>query len=158
MIPAQNSPQASPGSSPQCSHLTREGKPCKGKVLPGRDVCRAHSMTEEEKAALREAAARARTERREAREHAEEAARKGLKALMGERLEERADALTARLEALALSPDDATALRGIELWLSRVHGRAVQPTRDETPDVPADVEALRSLSPEERRALLHALG
>ena len=81
----------------------------------------------------------------------------GLKALMGARLEARAADLTARLERLALSSDDAIALRGIELWLSRVHGRAVQPTRDETPEVPADVEALRALSPEERRALLRSI-
>lgn len=144
--------------APRCSHQTRGGKPCKAYALPGTDACRAHSMTEEEKTALREAAARAKRERREAREQAEEAHRMGLKALLGARLEERAEALTARLERLALSADDAIALRGIELWLSRVHGRAVQPTRDETPEVPADVEALRSLSPGERRALLRSLG
>lgn len=78
----------------------------------------------------------------------------GLQALMGVRLEERADALTSRLERLALSTDDAIALRGIQLWLERVYGRAVQPTRDETDDVDPLVETLRSLSPEERRAML----
>ncbi len=81
----------------------------------------------------------------------------GLKALLGRELEREASALTARLRSLALSADDAIALRGIELWISRVHGKAVQPTSDVTPDLPADVEALRALSPDERRALLRAM-
>lgn len=114
-------------------------------------------MTEEEKARLREAARRASRERREAREEAEEAARMGVKALMGQRLEARAAALTARLEALALSDDPQIALRGIQLWLERVYGRAVQPTADVTPELPASLEAYKTMSPEERRALLRRI-
>jgi hypothetical protein len=115
-------------------------------------------MSPDERAAMTRASAEARAARVEARKASEEAAQKGLKALLGERLEEKADAITERLQSLALSRDDATALRGIELWLSRVRGRAVQPTRDDTPiELPEDVQALRAMSPEERRALLHQL-
>jgi hypothetical protein len=50
-------------------------------------------------------------------------------------LENYADDVTDRLRRLALSTDDSTALQGIKLWLERVYGRAVQPTRDETEPV-----------------------
>lgn len=62
--------------------------------------------------------------------------------------------LTDRLERLALSPDDSTAIQGIKLWLERVHGRAVQPTADVTEERNPLVDAFASLSPEERRAML----
>jgi vacuolar-type H+-ATPase subunit E/Vma4 len=114
-------------------------------------------MTEEEKTALREASNRVRRERREARSKAEEAATLGIRGLMGARLEAEASALTERLRALALSEDDAIALRGIELWLSRVYGKAVQPTQEVSTDLPVDMDALRALSPDERRALLRSM-
>ena len=53
---------------------------------------------------------------------------------------------------LALSPDDPTAIQGLKLFQERVYGRAIQPTRDESPENPL-AHALSSLSPEERRAL-----
>lgn len=108
-------------------------------------------------ASLAARSAQTRSEAAEARRTALTAAQKGLRVLLAERLEERADAITARLEQLALSTDDATALRGMQLWLERVHGRAVQPTRDETPSVGTDLAALQGMSLDELAALAHRL-
>ena len=41
--------------------------------------------------------------------------------------------------------------------MSRVFGKAVQPTRDDTSEVPEDVERLRQMSPADRLALLHSM-
>ena len=106
---------------------------------------------------MRQRASEARRARAAARKDAVEASQMGLKALLGQRLEAEAEALTERLRDLALSTDDQIALRGIELWLSRVYGKAVQPTADVSTELPSDVEALRSMDPEERRALLRAM-
>jgi hypothetical protein len=111
-------------------------------------------MSPEERAALTAASAAKRANRMEARRDAEESARLGVTALMGQRLEARADVVTDRLEALALHPDPQIALRGIQLWLERVHGRAVQPTQDVTEERNPLVDAFAALPPEERRALL----
>lgn len=91
------------------------------------------------------------------REDALASARMGLKALLGQRLEARAEKIAARLEQLALSPDDQVALRGLQLWLDRVHGRAVQPTRDDTPTVASTLEELEGLTLEELGALARDL-
>ena len=114
-------------------------------------------MTEEERAEFVRQGNAARTAQRKAREDAENAARMGLRGMLGARLEARADALTARLEGLALSQDDAIALRGIELWLSRVYGKAVQPTQELQTELPVDTDALEAMSTEERRALMRSL-
>jgi hypothetical protein len=111
-------------------------------------------MSEEERAALTAASAAKRANRVAARRDAEESARLGLTALLGQRLEEEAETVTERLRNLALSPDPGVALQGIKLWLERVHGRAVQPTADVTEERNPMVEAFASLSPEERRTLL----
>lgn len=150
--PALDSPHPN-----KCTATTSKGTRCKAWAVEGSHLCRGHSMSEEEKTALREAAYRAKRERRETRENAKEAAALGLRALLGQRLEARADRITSRMEALALSEDDSTALRGLELWMSRVYGKAVQPTQDVSTELPADVEALRAMSPEDRRALLRSM-
>ena len=111
-------------------------------------------MSAEERAALTAASATAAHERREVREDAEESARLGVQALMGRALEERAERVVGRLVDLALSTDDATALRGIQLLLERVHGRAVSQSIDLTPERNPVVEAFASLTPDQRRALL----
>ena len=137
--------------------MTGKGERCKAYAMTGKEKCRAHSMSAEEKAALTAASAAKRASVREAREDAETSARLGLRALLGQRLEERADAITARLEALALSPDDQTALRGMQLWLDRVHGRAVQPTRDDTPTVAGSLAELEAMSLDELAELARGL-
>lgn len=143
--------------SPRCSGITRAGKQCKAYALPGSTLCRGHSMSEEEKAALRAASVRAKRERVEAREAAVEASRMGVQALMGRELEARAEAVVSRMVDLALSADDGVALQGLKLLLERVHGRAVQPTQQLEAEMPAELAALRLLSPEELRSLFHAV-
>lgn len=81
----------------------------------------------------------------------------GLKAMLAQRMEERADAITDRLERLALSDDDQTARAGLALWFDRVHGRAVQPTRDDTPTVASALASMDDLSLEELAALAQGL-
>jgi multidrug efflux pump subunit AcrA (membrane-fusion protein) len=146
------------GSSPiQCSSTTGRGERCKAWAVKGKTVCRAHGMTAEEKSELVRRGREARTALREAREDAEVSQRMGLRALLGARLEEEAEAVTARLRTLALSPDDGVALQGLKLWLERVHGRAVQPTADVTVDMPTDDVELARMTPEERRSLIAVL-
>lgn len=108
-------------------------------------------------ASLAAKSAETRSKTAEARRTALTAAQKGLRVLLAERLEARADAITARLEALALSTDNQTALRGMQLWLDRVHGRAVQPTQDVTPSVGTDLTTLQGMSLDELAALAHRL-
>ena len=72
-------------------------------------------------------------------------------------MEQKAEDVAAKMEALALHDDPAIALRGVELWLSRVYGKAVQPTQELQQDVPVDVEALQAMSTEERKALFRSL-
>ncbi len=141
-------------AAPRCTATTRGGEPCKAYAVKGSSLCRGHSMSPEEKAALRAASAAKATERRETREHAEETARLGVQALLGRQMEADAEAITARLRALALSSDDATSRAGLQLWFDRVLGRAVQPTRDETAERNPVLDAFASLSPDERRQLL----
>lgn len=114
-------------------------------------------MSAEERAALTAASAAKRAERVEARTDAVEAARMGLRALMGARLEERADKIVTVLDGLLDSPDESIRLRAIEQWMSRVYGKAVQPTQDVPADMPTDLDQLRAMTPEERRALLRSL-
>jgi len=109
---------------------------------------------EERLSRMRETSVQVRKERLRKREEQEEVARLGVRAMMGQRLEAEADALTDRLRSLALSEDDSIALRGIELWLSRVYGRPVQPTEDRTEQAPSLPQDILALSPEERRTLL----
>lgn len=155
---ATDSPAPQDAPPTHCTSITRGGERCRAPRVAGRETCRLHSMTaEERKQAAAKASARSAEKRAkvvEDREAAVEQARLGLTAMMAARLEERADALTRRLEGLALSPDDSIALRGIQLWLERVHGRAVQPTADVTEGRNPLVEAFAALSPEERRAML----
>ena len=120
-------------------------------------VCRAHAMTEEERIAFTRAGNAARREQGKMRKDGEEAKRMGLKAMLGARLEAEAERITNVLSSLLESEDEGIRLRAIEQWMSRVYGKAVQPTSDVTPELPADVEALRALTPEERRALLRAM-
>ena len=108
-------------------------------------------------ASLAAKSAQARSKTSEARREALTAVQKGLRVLLAERLEARADAIATRLEALALSTDDQTALRGMQLWLDRVHGRAVQPTQDVTPSVGTDLTTLQGMSLDELAALAHRL-
>lgn len=82
----------------------------------------------------------------------------GLAALIGAKVEDRAEDLVRRALELALSPDDATAKAGLQLLWDRHLGRPISRTEDVTPELPADIEALRSLSPDERRAMLRSLG
>lgn len=104
---------------------------------------------------MSEASKRARSERAEARTATVENARKGLKALMAERLEAQADALVTRLLDIVEHGSDADALRAADTLMSRVYGRPVQPTEDLTPSaVPTTAAEVRAMSPEERRALL----
>ena len=148
-------PESPPSN--RCSATTKGGTQCKAWSVGGSIYCRAHGMTEEERSDLRNAAIRARQARAKARSDAIEASQTGLRALMGQKLEAESVALTQRLRDLALSEDDSTALRGIELWLSRVYGKAIQPTQDVSTELPADVAAIRAMSPEERRAMLQSL-
>ena len=108
-------------------------------------------------ASLAAKSAQARSKTSEARREALTAVQKGLRVLLAERLEARADAIATRLEALALSTDDQTALRGMQLWLDRVHGRAVQPTQDVTPSVGTDLAALQAMGLDELAALARRL-
>jgi len=83
----------------------------------------------------------------------------GFLALVGLKTEERAEALVGRMVELALSPDDATALRGLQLLADRAFGRPVSRTEDLTPPtVPASVEELRGMPREQRLQLLASLG
>lgn len=111
-------------------------------------------MSDEEKAALTAASAAKQAERRAIRENAEERARLGAMALMGQRLEADADAVVSRLVGIALRGDDAQALGAIKLLYDRVYGRAVQPSSDVTEERNPLLESFASLSPEERRAVL----
>jgi hypothetical protein len=144
----------------RCSATTKAGKPCKAYALEGKAVCLTHNRTPEEREqAARKASARSAEVRAGIVKEREDALRRGqlgLKALMGQRLEAEAEEVTERLRALALSDDDATALRGIELWLSRVYGRPIQPTQEVTVDMPVNWDELNAMTPEQRRALLRA--
>jgi len=83
----------------------------------------------------------------------------GFVALVGVKAEERAEELVNRMVALALSDDDATALRGLQLLADRAFGRPVSRTEDLTPPtVPASVEELRGMPREQRLRLLSTLG
>jgi hypothetical protein len=142
----------------RCSGVKRDGTQCKAWAITGETTCRVHSMSAEELAAhqasitARSAAARA--DVLATRRDLEESARKGLNALMGERLEAEADVFVERLRDLALSPDPGVALQGMKLWLERVYGRAVQPSVELADDSNPVVAAFTALSPEERRTLL----
>ena len=153
-----DSPAPSDRPSTQCTATTNAGIPCRAPRVEGGTTCRLHSMTPEQRSqAAAQAAARSasvRAERVEVRAAAVEQARLGLQARLAQELEAEAEALTARLRALALSEDDGTALQGIKLWLERVHGRAVQPTADVTESSNPVVDAFAAMSPDERRALL----
>jgi hypothetical protein len=144
-------------SPTRCSATTKGGEQCKAYALQGGETCLTHSRTpEERKQAAHRAAARSAEVRAgvvEEREDAVRSARLGLEARLAARLEEEADAVTSRLRELALSRDDSTALRGIQLWLERVHGRAVARTEEVATANPL-VEAFAALDPEERRRML----
>jgi hypothetical protein len=117
------------------------------------------SQRAEYMAELSRKSAERRAGRMEARRDLEKQAQMGLRALLGARLEAKAAAVATRLEELALSTDDATALRGLGLWMDRVFGRSVQPTREETPPpMPDNLEELEALSWDEQLALLRSLG
>jgi hypothetical protein len=138
----------------RCTGVKRDGSPCKAPPMKGRDVCRAHGMTEGERRQFIESGVQARMEQAQQREAAADLVRKGSKVLIAEQLEADAEAVTARIRSLALSPDDQTAQQGIKLWLERVHGRAVQPSMEVADDSNPVVAAFLTLTPEERRALL----
>jgi hypothetical protein len=119
--------------------------------------CRGHSMTPEQLVEMRERASQARRERSERKRDAVEQGRMGLQALLGQRLEARAERVAEVLDGMLDHEDTEVQRKGLELWLNRVYGRAVQPTQELPTDLPHDVEALRAMSPEERRALLRTL-
>jgi hypothetical protein len=114
-------------------------------------------MTEAERRELIETGVRARQSKAQARRDAVEARRMGLQALLGQRLEARAERVAEVLDGMLDHEDTEVQRKGLELWLNRVYGRAVQPTQELAPDLPQDVEAVRAMSPEERRALLRTL-
>lgn len=145
-----------PPEGERCTGVKRDGSRCTLKRAEGYgDKCRAHGMSPEERTALSRAGVEARQRRAEERSDVVERGRKGLKALMAERLEERADVIVARLVDVVEHGTDADALRAAEVLMSRVYGRPVQPTEDLTPQrVPTTADEVRAMSPEERRALL----
>jgi hypothetical protein len=58
-------------------------------------------------------------------------------------------------EAIATGdPEAVRKAQAAELLISRIHGKAVTPTRDENLEMPRDLEELKHMSPEERRQLL----
>lgn len=71
-------------------------------------------------------------------------------------LERRAEEIEARLGDIITHGSDADALRAIEAWLSRVHGRPTEHTVVEAPE-PESLQELRRMSSAERRALLARL-
>jgi hypothetical protein len=141
----------------RCSATTKAGKGCKAYAVEGSTLCRAHGMTEAERRELIETGVRARQSKAQARRDAVEARRMGLQALLGQRLEARAERVAEVLDGMLDHEDTEVQRKGLELWLNRVYGRAVQPTQELAPDLPQDVEAVRAMSPEERRALLRTL-
>lgn len=139
----------------RCAHVREDGSRCKGWKVKGADLCAGHLQGFGRGGAdPRAAASKSAEVRRAAAEARSEARKRSLEDVLAARLEERAEQLIDRLMEIAENGGDADALRAIDRMLDRVYGTAVQRTRDETVQVPEEVEAIRAMSSEERRAVL----
>ena len=152
-----------PHAEKRCTHVKPDGTRCKGWRAKGADLCPGHlNGFGRGGADPREAASRSAEVRREAAEDRSEAA---AVARMG--LQERTAAFLARddvqraLEQRWLdileNGSDADAIRLHAQLADRVFGRPTERVEVDDVRVPASVEEIRAMSPEERRAALREL-
>ena len=151
-------PTQEAASPSQCTATTGRGTRCRAYAVKGKATCLNHSRTPEERKLASQAAAARSAEVRAGfvaeREDAQRQAKLGFNALLGQRLEAKAERVADLLESMLDSEDRSEALAALRYWTERVHGRPVTPTVDMTPERNPVVEAFASLTPDQRRALL----
>lgn len=149
------------GDERRCQHVYPEGhekagQQCKGWRVTGSAYCAGHSglgLAASPEAAKAAAEASAASRQGEAQERSE-ARKRSLADVLAARLEARADEIVERLLSIAEHGGDSEALRAISAMLDRVYGRPTEHVKHETIDVPDEIDELRRMTPEQRRALL----
>ena len=133
----------------RCSADTNSGAPCKAWAVHDHVLCAGHlgrGLAANPKAAAAQSAAR--------RQEQAAVRRRRPQDVYNEALLEHAEEFAERLVDIALNGDEATALRAIEALNSRVLGRPKETV--EQVEVPAELKAIREMSPDEIAALWRA--
>lgn len=112
-----------------CTGVKKDGTACKARPVRGTDKCFGHTpeMLEEAHRASAEVRRKNSADRKQRLTEAKLSTRERL----ARRLEAEGAAVEERIVRLALSSVDETSIRGLQLWLDRVLGRATQ-TIDQT--------------------------
>ena len=137
-----------------CSHIREDGSRCKGWKMRGSDLCAGHAgrgIAANPSAYAREGAAVS----AEVRQERAEVAPKSYKQALQAAWEQHAAAIVARRLDIITNGSDADALRAIEAMESRIYGKPKETVEQVT--TPRTVEAIRSMTADERRQLLHQL-
>jgi hypothetical protein len=148
----------------KCAHVYDDGRRCNGWKVKGEALCAGHlrlGIAADPHAYGQRGStvsAQVRAERAQIRAEQRKSVSKRLddRAAAFLEREDVQQAIEERWLAILRNGGDADAIRLLKDLTDRVYGTAIQRTKDETLKTPADIEAIRAMSSEERRAFIRA--